>query len=62
MTPFWVVILPEATRHLASGEVLLRGSYYATASPASSNSPKFNDVCGPNGIRTRVYSPPRASL
>src|SRR6266545_5236472 len=34
----------------------MRPSAYATASPATSNSPRSNDVGGPNGIRTRVWS------
>src|SRR5215475_10951527 len=42
----------------------LHGYYAARASPARTNSPRSdnsNECGGPNGIRTRVYSPPRAS-
>jgi hypothetical protein len=37
-----------------------RGRFYATASPRSSNPQVFNACGDPGGIRTRVYSPPRA--
>jgi hypothetical protein len=30
---------------------------YATASPANSKEPRFNDVCGPNGIRSPLDTP-----
>jgi hypothetical protein len=34
---------------------------YRFRATGSSAALQFTDMCGPNGIRTRVYSPPRAS-